>query len=106
MSAQPFKALIVEDEVSFAALLKETLENQGHTVECVVSIYEGLARARNGDFDVVLTDLVLPGPSGLEPLGGLQIISQLRVAKSHLPVILMTAHPTVAAGIDWMNLAQ
>ena len=88
MNLKPFRVLTVEDDKSFATSLRQSLESLRHTVECVVSVYERLARARQGDFDVVLADLKLPGPGGLELLGGLKIIGQLRASKPHLPVIL------------------
>jgi DNA-binding response OmpR family regulator len=60
------KLLIVEDETSFAELLKRFLEEEGYLVEIAEGGEEGLPLAASGQFDAVLTDLYLRGLSGLD----------------------------------------
>src|SRR5438477_7460954 len=100
MKTPTHKILIIEDEQAVARSLKTVLELVGHHVETVASADQGLIRATETLFDVVITDLQLPGPGGLELLGGFKLISQLRAAKPHLPVILMTAHHTADTAIE------
>jgi len=59
---------------------------------------EGLRHAANGECDVVLTDLRLPG------LGGLELVRQLHQAQPRLPIILMTAHGTIETAIEATKL--
>src|SRR6185295_3716624 len=54
----------------------------------------GLARARAEEFDVVISDLKLPGLSGLD------LVRELHEAKPRLPIVLMTAHGTTETAIE------
>ena len=78
------KVLVVEDDPDFAEQLKLGLEADGFAVEVAPTATAGLPRALSGEFDVVLTDNKLPGPSGLD------LITQVRAAQPRLPMILMT----------------
>ena len=58
----------------------------------------GLERARRDHFDLVLTDLKLPGSERLE------LVAQLHAAKPKLPIIIMTAHGTTDTAIEATKL--
>lgn len=79
------KILIVEDEESVRQALKKILENFGHKV---LDAGDGLAALKHfeeqGDIDVVLTDLSLPGPSGWD------VAAAIRERSPGMPVILLS----------------
>ena len=54
----------------------------------------GLARAQETAFDVVITDLKLPG------LNGLELVRELHAARPRLPILMMTAHGTTETAIE------
>jgi DNA-binding response OmpR family regulator len=56
--------LIVEDDLAFSELLSSYLESQSFYVTCVSNAPEALRQMASTDFDVIVTDMVLPGPSG------------------------------------------
>src|SRR5689334_15114445 len=87
------KVLVVEDERSFAMLLQRCLEPEEISVELAADLTEGLAKAQNGDFEVVVTDLYLGGTTALD------LIERLRSIQPHLPVIIMTAKHTTETAI-------
>jgi DNA-binding NtrC family response regulator len=95
------KILIIEDSACDAALFKHLLETEGYAVEVTADGVAGVARAKSGDFDVVLTDLNLGG-GNLE--AGRDVVAQLHAAHPHLPVILMTGHHTAEIAIDVIKL--
>ena len=78
------KVLVVEDDPIFAEQLKNGLEADGFAVEVAPTATAGLPRAQSGEFDAVLTDNKLPGPSGLD------LIAQVHATHPRLPMILMT----------------
>src|SRR5204863_358091 len=78
----------IEDDPAIVTSLQEILTADGYAVSLAKRGDEGLAIAQSGDFHVVVTDLKLPGLSGLE------LIRQLHTTKPRLPLILMTAHGT------------
>ncbi|MCL5097686.1 MAG: sigma 54-interacting transcriptional regulator, partial [Candidatus Omnitrophica bacterium] len=61
------------------------------------TVDEGLARASGESFNVVITDLRLPG------LNGLELVRQLHIAQPRLPIILITAFGTTDTAIEAMK---
>ena len=100
---QKGRILVIDDKKSDAAEFERVLGSEGYEVEIAKTAEGGLARAQEGNFDVVLTGLHLsePGDARNE---GLHIISELQAAKPFLSVILMTAKPTTQTTIEAMKL--
>ncbi len=90
--------LLIEDDTSLAANLCDVLIEDGFKVSVCNRGDEGLRRASKDEYDVVLTDLRLPG------LGGLELVRQLHDTQPHLPVVLMTAHGTIETAIEATKL--
>src|SRR6266542_3278785 len=94
----PAHVLLIEDDTNLAANLRQVLEDEGFTVTHCTRGDDGLSQAGSAPFDVVLTDLRLPG------LGGLDLVGQLHEAQPRLPIILMTAHGTIETAIEATKL--
>lgn len=79
------RVLIVEDETRIADFLQRGLRAEGHF--CVVADdgESGLSLALEGDFDLILLDLMLPGIHGHE------VCQQLRMNKVNTPLIILSA---------------
>lgn len=78
------KILIVEDEETIADLEKDYLELSGFQVEVATDGETGLKRAMEGDFDLFILDLMLPGVDGFD------ICRQIRSEKN-TPIIMVSA---------------
>ncbi len=92
------RILIVDDERSMREFVSILLKKQGHTVELAESGDLALPMIRENEYDLVLTDLKMPGNTG-----GLEV---LRGVKDHDPstqVILMTAYATHDTAIQAMK---
>ena len=72
------KILIIEDEWAIAELERDYLEVNGFHCEIVTTENEGLQRAVDEEFDLILLDLMLPG------MDGFQICEEIRKAKTSL----------------------
>jgi DNA-binding response OmpR family regulator len=83
------RILIVEDEARIADFLSRGLRAEGHFCVIAVDGEEGLALALNGDFDLILLDLVLPKMHGHE------VCQQLRMNKVNTPLMILTAMDTI-----------
>jgi DNA-binding NtrC family response regulator len=69
----PFRILVVEDDDDMRAVLLEGLSADGHSVRGCARVDDALGVLENdGPFDVLITDVRLPGASGLELLSVLQ----------------------------------
>lgn len=89
--------LIVEDDQRLARQLKKGLDEQGHTVSLAFDGLDGLEAARQGHFDVLVLDVMLPR------LDGFGVVKQLRKAGSKSPVLMLTARDSaedIVAGLD------
>jgi len=89
--------LIVEDKESMSRMLKESLETEGFESTIASDGTGGIAELRNGDFDLVLTDLNLPGSNGIDVLKASKERDPLR------PVIVMTAFGSIETAVDAMK---
>lgn len=78
------RILLVDDDAELGAMLAEYLEGEGFEVSQAYSGSEGLARALQGHYAVVLLDIMMPG------MGGIEVLRELR-GKSRVPVIMLTA---------------
>jgi len=78
------KILLVDDDLELCELLEEYLRADRCSVESVSEGELGLERARSGEHDLVILDIMLPGISGLE------VLRQIR-RDSELPILILTA---------------
>jgi len=79
------RTLVVEDDAAIRRGVMDALRAAGHQPSEAPRGDIGLELALNGDFDLVLLDMVLPGNSGWE------ILRIVRAAKPELPIIILTA---------------
>lgn len=79
--------LIAEDSITARALLKNILEVSGYSVKTAVDGVDALTALRSGDFDLLVSDVDMPGMDGFE------LTAKIRADKkfSGLPVVLVTA---------------
>jgi DNA-binding response OmpR family regulator len=84
------RIVLVEDERGIADFVQRALRGQGHDVEVAADGPEGERLALEGDPDLVILDVMLPGRDGIE------VLREIRRAKPVLPVIMLTARAQVA----------
>jgi nitrogen regulation protein NR(I) len=86
--------LLIEDDAGIVMTLRRVLADEGHRVSVEKRGDAGLAAAEKDSFDLIITDLKLPGVNGLD------LVRRLHSARPHLPIILMTAHGTTETAIE------
>jgi DNA-binding response OmpR family regulator len=79
------RVLVVEDERRLAAAVKRGLEAEGFVVDLAHDGVTGLHLAREGDYDSVVLDIMLPGMSGY------RVCQELRAAENWVPVLVLSA---------------
>ena len=89
--------LIVDDELSMREFLKILLEKDGHTVEIAAEAASALKAAAENDFDLVISDIRMPGMTGLE------MLAELKNNKPDLPVIMITAFASPEDAVNAMK---
>jgi len=87
------RILIVEDDTTFRSLLKTILQRDGHAVSEAVSGAEGWQLLQRKEFDLIISDLKMPGMTGLE------LYQRLRTETEPPPFILLTAFGTIEQAV-------
>ena len=79
------RVLIIEDDEGMGSLLKDFLEEEGYAADVANDGLEVFRKISQGAFDLVITDIRMPGLSGLD------ILSAIKKFQPQLPVIVLTA---------------
>lgn len=79
------RILIVEDDQSAASYMAKGLKEAGHVADVAGDGETGLQMARDGDYDVLIVDRMLPN------MDGLSVISTLRTEQVHTPTLVLSA---------------
>jgi DNA-binding NtrC family response regulator len=97
MSTAP-RILLVEDEVNMARTLAKNLERAGYSVEHAAEGQAALARLVEEPFDVVLTDLKMPG------MDGMTLLRELHERRISVAAIVLTGFGTIETAVEAMKL--
>ncbi|MDH4194088.1 MAG: sigma-54 dependent transcriptional regulator [Nitrospirota bacterium] len=85
--------LLVEDEVDVRDSIKAQLEGEGHQVVATESGSEALALAESSQFDIVLTDVMIPDINGIE------LVQRINQLPNHPVTIVMTGYGSVEMAV-------
>jgi two-component system, cell cycle sensor histidine kinase and response regulator CckA len=96
-ASQSGNILVVDDEVELKNVLVEALVSQGYRTTGLPSGVEALAAIRTGAFDVVLTDLMMPG------MDGVTLIQKALQIDPHLVCIVLTGQGTIQTAVEAMK---
>ena len=89
--------LVVEDDLAQRQTLQEILQPEGYELETAPDGETGLKRLQEQGFDLVLTDMSLPG------VGGLDVLKFLVQHQPHCLCIIVTGYATVKNSVDAMR---
>lgn len=91
------RLLVVDDEAAQVEALCRTLEDEGYSVEGFTGARAALTALTPGAFDIVLTDLTMPG------MDGIAFLNAARAVDPELAGIVMTGHGTLATAVEAMK---
>jgi DNA-binding NtrC family response regulator len=97
MSARPLKVLVVDDEEAMREVLEMRLQSWDYEVALAATGLEGRDMAESYKPDIVITDVVMPGLSGLE------LLSALKESEPRRPIILITAQGSIDLAVEAMK---
>ena len=97
MEKAKIKILVVDDEQGLCAGVQEALRREGYVVDAATDAVTALKLAQERLFNLVISDLKMPG------LGGLDLLNQVRAHHRDTLFILMTAYGTVENAVEAMK---
>ncbi|BDQ37029.1 acetoacetate metabolism regulatory protein AtoC [Pseudodesulfovibrio nedwellii] len=92
------KILLVDDEQELLSILKRSLSRQGYVVHTASSGEEAWKALSETMYDLIVSDLAM------EPMGGLELLKQVRTIDSILPFIIMTGAGSIETAVDAIKL--
>jgi DNA-binding NtrC family response regulator len=92
------KILVVDDEEGARELFNTILTDEGYEVTLAINGEDGILQFKNALFDLVVTDIKMPG------MDGLQLLQEIRKTGSKADVIMVTAYGEVESYLKAMSL--
>ena len=92
------RILIADDEPTFLSSTAELLRREGYTVETVEDAPSALAAISGAPFDLLITDLEMPGNADLD------LVQQVAHLSGGLPIIIITGFPSVRSAVACIEL--
>jgi len=91
------KILIVDDEKSMCQYLSIMLKKDGYEVKTVNRGKKAIEEVKDGNYDVVITDIKMEG------MDGIQVLAEVKKIDHNLPVVIMTAYASQKTAIEALN---
>jgi len=98
LAGEEMKILVVDDEEGARELFNTILSDEGYEVSLAVNGEDALSHMKNASFDLVVTDIKMPG------MDGLQLLQEIRKTGSKADVIMVTAYGEVESYLKAMSL--
>ncbi|TRO78977.1 sigma-54-dependent transcriptional regulator [Desulfuromonas acetexigens] len=90
----PKRILIIDDEAGLCRMMEAILADSGYAAKGYTRSFEAVEEYRHGDWDLVISDIKMPGMDGIE------VLSRIKAKSPDIPVIMITAHATVDMSIQ------
>ncbi len=97
-SESTFSILIVDDEQDILDIIKEGLADQRYKITCEIDPKKALQQIKKKSFDIILTDLKMPGISGMD------LVNAVKESENDTIVIVITGHATLNTAIESIQL--
>jgi len=97
MTNKNYQILIVDDEAAYSKGLTKILEIEGYIVETVLSAENAVEKIKRKNYQMVITDLMMDGMTGIE------LLEKIVELEQDIKVILMTAYATISTAVEAMK---
>jgi len=98
MFQNPIKILVVDDDLSIRNMLSIVLKTSGYEVTTADSSESALKRLKNESFSLIISDIKMPGISGID------LLKKIKTIQPEIPVIMITAFASANDAVEAMKL--
>jgi len=95
---EKMKALVIDDEQIVLDSVSKILKDENYEVDVSLRGREGLNRAVQEEYDIILTDIRMPD------IGGMKVLRDVKRAKPSVPVVIITGYASVKSAVQAMKL--
>jgi CheY-like chemotaxis protein len=92
------KILVVDDEITVCKSIRQAIVSGDYSVDTALSGEEALKKDQENAYDLIITDLMMPGISGLE------LLKTLKAGRPGVNVIMVTGYPTIKTAVQSVKL--
>ncbi len=92
------KILVVDDEITVCKSIRQAILAEEYEVDMALSGEEALKKDKQGAYDLVITDLMMPGISGLD------LLKELKDSRPEVLVIMVTGYPTIKTAVQSVKM--
>ncbi len=92
------KILVVDDEINVCKSIKQAIESEDYDVDMALSGEEALKKDKENLYDLIITDLMMPGISGMD------LLTSLKTTRPELKVIMVTGYPTIKTAVQSVKI--
>jgi DNA-binding NtrC family response regulator len=90
----PIRVLVVDDEQLVRDMLVSYLHTLGFVIDTAEDGLDGLHKYRDGDFDLVITDLSMPNMNGID------LVRQIKEFDDEAVILMITGYPTIGTAVE------
>ncbi len=92
------RILVVDDEITVCKSIRQAILSEEYEVDMALSGEEALKKEKERSYDLIITDLMMPGISGLD------LLKEVKQSKSRADVIMITGYPTIRTAVESIKL--
>jgi DNA-binding response OmpR family regulator len=92
------KILVVDDEINVCKSIRQAILSEDYEVDMALSGEEAIKKDKENLYDLVITDLMMPGISGLE------LLTSLKTIRPEVKVVMITGYPTIKTAVQSVKI--
>lgn len=91
------RIILIDDDPGVTGVVKKFLERSGHSVDTADSGEEGIRLIGSGDYDIVITDIYLPG------MDGMAVLEKIKSINADVDIIVITGFGSIESAVSFMK---
>jgi len=92
------KILVVDDEINVCKSIRQAILKEDCRVDTALSGEEAIQKEKDEKYDLIITDLMMPGISGLD------LLKSLKTARPEINIIMITGYPTIKTAVQSVKM--
>jgi CheY-like chemotaxis protein/glycine cleavage system H lipoate-binding protein len=92
------KILVVDDEITVCKSIRQAILSEDYEVDMALSGEEALGKDKEKNYDLIITDLMMPGMSGLD------LLKQIKASRPEARVVMITGYPTIRTAVESIKM--